>query len=491
MTSPFLGGPQEDPLAGLLRVLQIQEMVRKRRSEQGSNLVSGSEPGATVQQIGLDDKQQKALYGRKVAPDFTPRPATASDIADQNLKNFLRTADPQVIRTLSASMASRAAGVPQITTPEGITKQGQASEIAAGTAVTEAQTKNTAAKFNQNQTALALQSVDQWKPELKARFAQQQVLGTTEGQQANDAQAERIKAEVQRQILQASSDPEHSDLNKALKTYTGVGIGGAMAAAGLGLTSLLDQIASVSSMQFRSGQLLAAELEKQMNEADTQWAKDVASKLGGQASPRALLNWKRWREAGGDPKAMPRDVSPDLDAALEAANAASFRAYMADAAEKGDPDARTAMELVKAATQVKDNNTLQAISQLVARLRARVIMNQKAGPRPSEDPARAALWDQNAQWLEDHTPVLKARSFLGMDFGVDLSKPIPNTFHPALGSGANTQPPVGAGAGAPAAPSPSGLPQFNDLSPEDAQKIQQVLQALKMAGGQQPAPVRP
>lgn len=462
-------------LQQVLPLVQVLNMLKGSTVGEADALIKTKRPGSTVQDIGLSKKQMKAKFGRELAPTDVAEAPNATQVADNQLVSFLQNADPEMIKTISASMASRMAGVPQITTPTGLTSQAQASEISSATAVTEAGTKQKIAQNNQQLVGEALRSLSEWKPATRAAFAEKQTLGTTQAEQENVINSERIKSEIQRAVLLAAADPEKSDLNKALKTFTGVSLGGAMAAAGLGLTGLLTSIADMTTANIKTGRSLEAEMMLQMNKADTDWAGDVAKSLGGKASPRAILNWKRWREGGGDPTKLPAGVSPELNSALETAQTASYKAFLVEASQKGDVEAQTLLGLIKAASTVKDENTLKAISQLSARYMARTIMNSTVGMRPT-DPQAAAQWDAGAKAIESRTPTLSPHTFLMFGSGVDLAQPSgrPSAaqFPPSLPTGAPTAP-TAAGA-----TSQTGIP-FQEIDPADQQSVMEFLKALR------------
>lgn len=468
-------------------LIQLMQILRKQDVEQADALISTKRPGTAVKDIGLSRKQQQAKFGRELAPTDVAVPETAQDRADKMARDFLDTADPVTIANISSSLVSRMAGVPQITTPKGLASQAQASE-------TESGTKAMTAKANQGLVQDALTSLDKWEPAARTALAETKTLGATQVEVQNQQRAENIKTEVQREILKAVADP-NNELNLSLKKYFGVGLGSAMAAAGLGLTQLLDSIGQLAVVKARGNlaeREFQLELEKQINQADATWATDVAKNLGGKVTPRAVLNWRRWREAGGDPKKMPADVSPELDNALDIAQAAAFRTFMVENAQKGDPMARQMLELVGAAKNIKDENTLKALSQLIAKFTARSIMDMNVGPKPTE-PEAAKRWDQTAAEVEAKLPKFDIHTFMGFNSGVDLTGPPKGgslqpgapPFRPGLGTGTpmiNAQPLGGGAPGAgPAgmAPAPKPPPiQLQEINEEDRAKLQAFMDAL-------------
>ena len=484
MTIPYIGGGGggggEDALTGLLKLLQLKQIMAGQRTNEANALIAKTRPGATVQEIGLSPKQQKAKFGRQLAPTDVVQQPSPEDVANAQTVDALRRATPEQLDMITNSMISRMAGVPQITTGAGLSAQARTNTLKSGT-------DEQVAQLNRDNLSRALTSLQTWKPELRTRFAESQALGTTQGEQDVQASGEKVKSEVQRQILMAAADPKNSDLNKALQAYTGVGLGGAMAAAGLGLTSVLTSIADYNTATLRTGEALSAELEKQMNQADTQWAQDVAQKLGGKASPRAILNWKRWKETGGDPATMPKGVSPELSAALDVAQVASYKSFLSEAASKGDTESKTLMTMLQGMSNIKDENTLKAFSQISARLMAHSIMNTTVGLRPA-DPEAAKAWDRRAQAIEDNMPKLTPHQFLGFDFGVDLASPprIPLSNMPPgrVPQGTLQQPAA-----------PSANPLGGNMSPapptpNDSVAIQTFLKALQAVTAQQ-TPARP
>lgn len=457
--------PQSQPFVDRIApLIQLVQMIQQQRSQQAGNLIGTKPKGSTVAQIGLTQEQQKARFGKVLQPTDVVEQPTAEDLANQHAMDFIQHADPATLDAISASYISRMAGVPQITTSKGLASQAQASQINSATGVTEAQTKQTVAQNQQQLVGTALQSLQNWKPELRTAYAEKSVLGTTQAGQAADLGADMVKTEVQRSILSAAANPK-SDLNVALKKYTGVGLGGAMAAAGLGLTSLLTQIADINV------RLAVAGIEKEtaMDKADANWAEDVAKSLGGTASPRAVLNWKRWRETGADPGKLPAGVSPALAATLNTAQDAGYKAYVTTAAQKGDVEAQTMLTLIQAAQRVGDPNTLKAISQLANTYMARIVADQQVGPRPN-DSAGGLQWDNIVQGIASRMPSFTPHTFLMWKFGSDLKTPTQVPASPVdISGGVNRTLPGG------------------QLSPEDSQKLQQILGVIQLYQQQQGA----
>lgn len=450
----------QSALDQVLPLIQLVQMLNQQRTGQANALIAAHPKGSTVAQVGLTPDQQKAKYGRVLQPtDVTEQP-TAEDAANQHALDFIQSADPATLDTISASYISRMAGVPQITTRAGLASQAKSSEINAATGVTEAQTKGDIATNQHKLVADALQSLQTWKPEVRTMLAEKTTFGTTQSDLASEGLATQVKTEVQRQILAAAANPK-SDLNVALKNYTGVGIGGAMAAAGLGLTSLLTQIADLNTRIAVAG----LDRDKAINDADAQWAGDVAKSLGGTASPRTILNWKRWQENGGDPKQMPRGVTPALASTLETAKDAGYKAFVTEAAQKGDVEAQTMLTLIQAAQRVGDENTLKAISQLANTYMARIVADQKIGPRPN-DPAGGLRWDQIVQGIAGRMPSFTPHTIGMWKFGVDLNAPkIPNAVNTPAPNASTGQ---------------SGQLPGGQLSPEDMQNLQQIMQFLQV-----------
>lgn len=439
-------------------LIQLMQLLNAQNTNQANALIAAHPKGSTVAQIGLTPKQQKAKFGKVLQPTDVVEQPSAEDMLNQKAVDFIKGADPQTLDMLTASYLSRTQGVPQITSSTGLRSQSQASETKAGTDVVNAKSDQALAVQRHALIGKALTSLQSWDPAQQTQLAEKTAFGTTQQDLQNEGLANQVKAEVQRSILTAAADPK-SDLNVALKQYTGVGLGGAMAAAGLGLTSLLNNIADLNVRLLAAG----AESRSAMDQADAQWAADVAKSLGGTASPRAILNWKRWSENGADPKKLPQGVSPALVSVLENAKDAGYRAYVTDAVEKGDIEAKTMMTLIQAATRVGDENTLKAIGDLAKRYMARIIMNSRVGTRPA-DPAGAQQWDNMAANIAGQMPGFTPHTFFGFKLGVDMAAPTaPSLTAPA------------ASTAQPSAPK-SGQP----LSQEDLQNLQQIMQVYQM-----------
>lgn len=243
--------------------------------------------------------------------------------------------------------------------------------------------------------------------EAKANLGAKLAVGATPGElQVSDLNT-KVKTETLREGLKILSNPDHA-LNKVMKGTLGFNAIEAAGGVALELTPLMDKSAEII---FQAG--AGRTMEDELNKAEAEWAKTIAERFEGSVTPRAILNWKRWRETGGDPRTRPAGVSQELDQVLSAGTSIGLRAFITDRAEKGDPEAKTILQITQGMERIGDANTLVTYAKLLGTYYGRVQAAAKLGPRPSE-PDAAARWDATAKALSDRIPKLDPTFWKGV-----------------------------------------------------------------------------
>lgn len=460
-----------DPIQMLQFLMGLKERKLQHTTEQAKNLLSTTRPGTPIEQTGLNPKQQKALFGRTLAPGATPVPASGADMQDDQLRQAITLMTPDQLNVFRGSLINKTIGTPGANTVAGITAGGQAEEVKAGTRLA-------VAKKTGNWIIDGLQAIDNLPLPERARAGAQLATGMTpEGltQAGDDAKVARLtsindytKAEITRLSLDAMRNP-NNPLNRVMKANLGFNAIDAAGGVAMGMASLMDEASRIAAEKDINSLTSGGRMGQIWEQADADAAVAISKSFGGKFTPRMVRDWMYWK-ASPSGTARPPVVTAEMDQAMSLGTAAAFRAEVNQAIEKGDPDAQNLQNILSGMSKITNANQLTAYAQLSNDYYARVHMNQTIGPRPAQaqDPAGAALWDAQLKAFKDHMPKLDA-NFWMTGGGVDVSIP---------GSHLSRQPAPGMGMpGAGGAPGTSAGPgaQPAGPSPQDIQNIQMLI----------------
>ena len=485
----------ENGFSNILALMQLVNMVKQQRIQQADATIAGlpnQGAGMTIAQSGLTPKQIKAKYGR----DRNPSELVAADTpeAQQNRMIEARIASftPEETDAFTSSLLNKAMGTPGAITRKGLASAAQAGETKAATEATTEQTRSAVANSTHQMVLKGLASLEKASPDIQAAQGLKVAGLQTAQETESDTLAAQIRTQTQKMALAALANPDHP-LNKVMKSELGFNAITAAPAVALGMTTMLDKVADIAYAKAAGNKQLEVarfqamlDEDKDMNRVEADWAKGIASNLGGTVTPRTVLNWKRWKESGGDAKSMPAGVTSNLDNTLTIATSVAAKAYVTDQAQKGDIYAQQILNLANMAKQIPNSNTLQAVGKLMQDYYGKIQVQAKLGPRPNQPGPAQNQWDAAAKYTSSQLPTFDANWFL-TGGGVDLVTP----------KNGVPQQPMGK---APPIPSPTAptanfngqqVPLPPDASPDDMAAVQQFLQVLGMNMGQPPIKVAP
>lgn len=412
------GGGGGNPFESLLGLVQLLQTMRGMQTNQANALIAHAPEGGagmTAAQVGLSPKQQKAKFGRVLGDNEPVAPDTPDTLANKQLENYIRNLNPDQVDQMAASLLSAKEGHPEVATTQSRALAGQAATAKAGADVTEQGNRQKVAQALSGPIGDAITELSKASPSVRAGIGAKAAGLPSVGEEENSQLAENIRKMGLKEALAALANPDNP-LNTTLKKNLGYNAITAAAGVALGIPNLMDQAANVafSNKQLANSKNLATfeyllSQDKDLNQADANWAQEAGKTYG--VSPRTILNWKRWKEAGGDPKQMPKGVDSNLDQSLSTGFALARSAVIQDEAQKGNPYAKQAEDLIQAGMKVTDKNTLQAISSLINDYWGKVIVTKTQGPRPA-DPAGQAQWDAAAKAVSSKFPKLESRALL-------------------------------------------------------------------------------
>ena len=469
------------------QVLMLAQLSQARNQQQGVNQINTALPGQTVADVGMDPKQFAALFGKGTPynPTRVLRDQKASDVLDNNLKNFLATADPGTLAAFSASAMLNRSGVAGLTTPEGLKstiatggREAQTAEqvsaatqpqavrtgvAKATTAAIQAETQQVTAASVAQMVQKGIDAMSKAPEDVQAAAGQQAAFGTT----ASNIQSAEYKNQLGiaslRSAIDAQTNP-NAPIHKFL-AKNGLDLHTVLAGTAMGLTNLFDNYSRMLMTVTATGK----EMQLAILRAKLDAAKDMSQKVFmGKLTPNQVMAIMDSKESG---KPLPKgleEASRVYDYAVEA----SFQSAIATEIEKGDPMITAAKEQIAALQKPGvDPNALTAVRDLSRTIAAIAMTKTQIGDPPS-DPAARARWDQAFQANKARVP------------GAAIKFP--------LFSFGSSQPQAGVGSEAAPIMAPAGsvLPTPGAVSPTQIKPVQTVPAVggiLAPAGGPAPA----
>lgn len=474
------------------QAMQLAEIMRRAKMQQGQNLLGLALPGQTVEQV-LDPRTARATLGRNYNPQQIVKEKTIDTEMNRAGVEFLDAvrsnpqlldqATPGDIITIGASAVGNKLGTPGISTPGALRSKARTSE-------TQAKTAETASKSVLDLVQEGTAAFKNASAKTRAAIGQKLAVGQT----AENAEMERLQNELAIETtkygIQFAADPNKHPLAKQLR---GLGIDptAALAAAGTGMLSLLGSYAQMAvdaeqgriQMRVASANRSNALLEAQLK-VDNEWADRMSQAIGGKLPPSAILSVMRTpRESIKDPKLL-----ADYDKAaglIDNASEMAFKVVVADAYRKGNPRVAGMEQLTTVLKGVKDTKAAEALGTEIRRQVGEITATQMVGARP-EDPKLAATWDALAQKYSDLAPKEPGR----WDRFVEWLSNKPRDLNPGQTMGipnsAMPQQPLGvpqAPAAQPGTPM-GGQNPIGSLTPEDQAALATFLQAAGLMPAQ-------
>jgi hypothetical protein len=401
------------------QVLMLAQLSQQRNQQQGANQINTALPGQTAKDVGMTERQFKAIFGKDVAynPGRVLREQKSSDILDNNLKNFLATADPATLASFSASAMLNRSGVAGLTTPEGldatIKTGGRAAQTAeqvssatqpeavrtgvahAKTAAVQAETAGATAESIAGLVAKGIQSMAKAPEAVQAAAGQTAAYGTTASAIESGEYKNQLGIASLRMAIDAQTNPRapiHAFLAK-----NGLDLHTVMAGSAMGISSLFDNY----SRMLMSVKATSKEMELALLRSRLESARDMSMKVfHGKLTPNQVMAVMDAKESG---KPLPKGLEAAgqiYDYAVEA----SFQSAIAQEIEKGDPMI-TAMRDQIHALQAPglDPNNLTAVRDLSRNIAAVAMTKTQIGDPPPTAEGQAK-WDQVFQANKARVP---------------------------------------------------------------------------------------
>lgn len=477
------------------QILQIAQILGKRKDTQAKNILDLALPGQTAGQIGMTPQMSKRALGRELAPTDVVKPDTAEAANDRaelafldavkNNPQALETAKPGDLLTIGASIFGRKQGMAGIQTPQAIKTQAETAGTKADTAKVQAGTQQNIAKSVSQRVMDGITAMDQAPDIARQALGQNLAYGTTASQLLSDEMKARMAAEATKKGIQFMADPTGHPLGAEFRKL-GIDPVAAVAAIGTGSLGFLDNVARLSLIHAESNAAYGSALRT----AQASWATRLSESMGGKLSPQTIIAVMDRRMEGKPPLTGPGTVAERLiDNGMEMA----YRAAVAKATQDGDPTLGAFKEIVSAAGNIKDDTRYKEIAGEYRRRAGVLMQTQAVGPRPMEPGPLQTAWDNAANKLGNFAPDMKqnkswrewANTILAFPAGDPRTGPFKTTT-PSLAPGTGTPAPLPATV--PAAPADAATTSIQNLSDADKQNLVLFMQAMGMTPGQQPPP---
>jgi hypothetical protein len=400
-------------------MMQLAEIMRRNKMQQGQNLLGLAQPGQTIADILTPDMARRVL-GKNYNPSQVIKPETIDTASDKLGVQFLKTvkdnpaaldaAQPGDVLSIGATIvANQKMGVAGPTTPTALKSQAQAAQSkAAASAVSSASVLD-----------LVKQGTESFKnaaPKTRAAMGQKLAFGQSEQNLVSEELNAQLQAEVTKEGIKFAADPNTHPWGKQLRQLK-IDPTAALAAAGTGMLSLMGQIGQMAvdeaqgkiQMSVARANRETAMLEA-MSRVDNDWADRMSQAVGGKLPPSVILQVMRTPR-----EKVPKENLAAYDAAAGLINQASASAYkvlIADAYRKGNPAVAGIESLFNVAKGVKDTKVAEALGGEIRRQVGELTAIQLLGPRPEptqgvnpQDLARAqAAWDNAVQKYSELAP---------------------------------------------------------------------------------------